>query len=200
MSRVLGSAIKNDRERLGISQSLLARAARVSQQILSRWESGDAVPRGERLEILLSTLGPHSETRRLVGRMQEIDPSFFESPSNLAAFSTEPLRGRIASLPDSKISMLATRNEQLSHQSEQAPVPAFLMRSSPSTPSGEPDRLELTNELRMQFTKAADQLVRATNLLGKVAAIMAESGAILSSVGERLDRIEKQTTESQADK
>jgi transcriptional regulator with XRE-family HTH domain len=197
MSRVLGVAIKNDRERLGISQSLLSRVLRVSQQIMSRWESGDAVPRGAKLDALLQTLGSVSETRRLVEQIRDIDPTFFDSPNHLAAFASDPLQGRVAPLSDSQINMLAAKGMLAYGRNAPEQAPAVTIKSapepvaptSPSTLAN--DIADLNDDLRLQFARATDQIVRATNLLGKVAAMMAESGAILANVGQRIEALEQ---------
>jgi transcriptional regulator with XRE-family HTH domain len=205
MSRVFGTAIKNDRERLGISQSLLARVLRVSQQIMSRWESGDAIPRGTKLEALLETLGSTSETRRLVDQITEIDPSFFESANHLAAFVADSLPDRPLPLTPSQINRLAEKGltAYARRAPEQAPPVKLIPPPEPplrrAPPSPEHEAREINDDLRLQFARAADQLVRATNLLGKVAAMMAETGSILAGVGKRIEELEQKQTKPAED-
>jgi len=58
----LGVAFKMDREALGLSQSELARKLDVPSQSVSRWESGQMIPRDYRLEQLANLFGQNSYT------------------------------------------------------------------------------------------------------------------------------------------
>lgn len=65
----LAKAIAQDRMRLGMSQQELAAQLGVSQQSVSKWEEGTAVPRSARLRQLAQTMGNESHTTLTVNRM-----------------------------------------------------------------------------------------------------------------------------------
>ena len=49
--------IKRFRHKLNISQAALADSMRVAQQAVAKWESGDAMPRADKLPELAKILG-----------------------------------------------------------------------------------------------------------------------------------------------
>lgn len=65
----LAKAIAQDRVRMGLSQHELAKQLGVSQQSVSKWEEGTAVPRNNRLRQLVQTMGEQSHTGVMVSRM-----------------------------------------------------------------------------------------------------------------------------------
>lgn len=67
----LSESIANDRQRIGLSQAELASRLGVSQQAVSKWEEGQAAPRGKRLVQLTAVFGNKSETAVLMRGQQE---------------------------------------------------------------------------------------------------------------------------------
>jgi transcriptional regulator with XRE-family HTH domain len=55
-----GELLKQDRERLQLSQEQLAKMLDVSQQAVANWEAGTSHPRKDRREKLVQVLGPES--------------------------------------------------------------------------------------------------------------------------------------------
>ena len=75
---LLGEAVKIRREELGLDQLELGRRVGVGQQTVSRWETGAAVPKANRLPVLADVLGLDNEyLHRLAGYL----PSDRSSPA-----------------------------------------------------------------------------------------------------------------------
>lgn len=58
----ISQSIVNDRQHCGMTQDQLAKRLGVSQQAVSNWEEGKAMPRGKRLRELSALFGKNSQT------------------------------------------------------------------------------------------------------------------------------------------
>ena len=100
---LIGETIKVRREELGLDQLELGRRVGVGQQTVSRWETGAAVPKPDRLPVLAEVLGLDGE---YVHRMAGYLPVDRSSP---AADLVHDLLARAADLTDPELLLLIDR-------------------------------------------------------------------------------------------
>ncbi len=100
---LFGEAVKIRREELGLDQLELGRRVGVGQQTVSRWETGAAVPKANRLPLLADVLGLDSE---YLHRMAGYLPADRSSP---AADLVHGLYERAAELTDDELLLLLDR-------------------------------------------------------------------------------------------
>lgn len=100
---LIGETVKIRREELGLGQFELGRRVGVGQQTVSRWETGQAVPKPDRLPILAEVLNLDSEyVHRLAGYL----PAERSSP---AADLVHQVYARAAELSDDELLLLLDR-------------------------------------------------------------------------------------------
>ena len=100
---LIGETIKIRREELGLDQLELGRRVGVGQQTVSRWETGTAVPKANRLPVLAEVLGLDSEyVHRLAGYLP-VDRS------SAAADLVHDLLARAAELTDPELVLIIDR-------------------------------------------------------------------------------------------
>lgn len=100
---LIAETVKIRREELGLDQAELGRRVGVGQQTVSRWESGRAVPRPDRLPALAEVLGLDSE---YVHRMAGYLPL---DRSSAAADLVHQLHARATELTDPELLLLIDR-------------------------------------------------------------------------------------------
>jgi transcriptional regulator with XRE-family HTH domain len=179
MSRMLGEAIARDRNKLKISQSMLGRMMRVSQQMVAAWESGTSVPKGPRLRLLLDILGTESDTFNLVDDFRKVDPTVFEIPDQM-------LRGTDRAGALSQVGAL----------SEAGVEHPFLraVQERRGTPGGARRFVAMSSvnvgrNLQIEFIRATEQILAATKALAKVSADLAEATRMLAELGPKLEAL-----------
>jgi transcriptional regulator with XRE-family HTH domain len=180
----IGDAIAKDREDRDLTQAVLALNLSVSQQVLSRWEAGLNMPRGQRIEQLISFFGPESRTADLVRRMRELEPSVFESanalPTSMAGrsrYQGEPIEDAI---------------ERLKRERHEAEL-IRLHNQKYIQPSQSPEE-----RIQLQFARASEQLSRAVTQLSDCAhrlARVAESMEAMSTVVLKTQNVRAITNE-----
>ncbi len=100
---LIGETVKIRREELGLDQLELGRRVGVGQQTVSRWETGAAVPKPDRLPVLAQVLGLDSGyVHRLAGYL----PPSSASP---AADLVHELYARAAELSDDELLLMLDR-------------------------------------------------------------------------------------------
>lgn len=100
---LIGETIKIRREELGLDQLELGRQVGVGQQTVSRWETGAAVPKANRLAVLAEVLQLDSE---YVHRMAGYLPV---ERSSQAADVVHDLLARAAELSEPELLMVIDR-------------------------------------------------------------------------------------------
>jgi transcriptional regulator with XRE-family HTH domain len=100
---LIGETVKIRREELGLDQLQLGQRVGVGQQTVSRWETGVAVPKPNRLPVLAEVLGLDPE---YVHRMAGYLPVERTSP---AADLVHDLYARAAELSDDELLLLLDR-------------------------------------------------------------------------------------------
>ncbi len=100
---VIGEAVKIRREELGLDQLELGRRVGVGQQTVSRWETGRAVPKPDRLPVLAEVLGLEAE---YVHRMAGYLPP---GESSAAAELVHDLYARAHELTDEELLLVLDR-------------------------------------------------------------------------------------------
>ena len=100
---LIGETVKIRREELGLDQLELGRRVGVGQQTVSRWETGRAVPKPDRLPVLAEVLGLDSE---YVHRMAGYLPP---SQSSAAGDLVHELYARAHELSDEEVLLLIDR-------------------------------------------------------------------------------------------
>ncbi len=87
----IGSRIRQAREELGLSQTDVAHALKITPQAVQQWEDGKTAPRGGRLDVLATYLGkskawlsfgdeeskPPTSNFRVIDESDELDPSCY---------------------------------------------------------------------------------------------------------------------------
>jgi transcriptional regulator with XRE-family HTH domain len=185
----ISRAIQQDRLEQNISQGLLARMMGVSQQVLSRWESGLALPRGHRADELIRILGPESHTAKIIEKLREIEPRSMDGPSmgiegNRNQLLAQALRG--SELPP-KSPQGPTREEALAEALR-------MIRPVPRSPLMQ---FSTAQDLQMQFAKATDQLARVTSLMGRVANQMTEATELLARLQPAIEKLREEESSRQ---
>jgi len=185
----ISRAIQQDRIEQNISQGLLARMIGVSQQVLSRWESGLALPRGHRADDLIRILGAESHTAKIIEKLREIEPRSMDGPSmgiegNRNQLLAQALRG---SEPPPKSPRGPTREEALAEALR-------MIRPVTRSPLMQ---FSTAQDLQMQFAKATDQLARVTSLMGRVANQMTEATELLARLQPAIERLREEERASQ---
>ena len=100
---LIGESIKIRREELGLDQLELGRLVGVGQQTVSRWETGAAVPKANRLPVLAEVLSLDSEyVHRMAGYLP-VDRS------SAAADLVHDVLARAAELTDPELLLLIDR-------------------------------------------------------------------------------------------
>ena len=100
---LIGETVKVRREELGLDQAELAGRVGVGQQTISRWETGQAVPKPDRLPVLAEVLGLDSEhVHRMAGYLPP-------SQSSAAADLVHELHARAHELSDEEVLLLIDR-------------------------------------------------------------------------------------------
>lgn len=100
---LLGEAVKIRREELGLDQLELGRRVGVGQQTVSRWETGAAIPKANRLRPLAEALNLDVEyVHRIAGYL----PADRSSP---AADLVHALYERTAELSDDELLLMLDR-------------------------------------------------------------------------------------------
>lgn len=100
---LIGEAVKIRREELRLDQVELGRRVGVGQQTVSRWETGQAVPRPDRLPALAEVLGLDGEhVHRLAGHLPP-------RQSSTAAEFVHEVYARAAELTDEELLLLLDR-------------------------------------------------------------------------------------------
>ena len=100
---LIGEAVKIRREELRLDQLELGRRVGVGQQTVSRWETGQAVPKPDRLPVLAEVLGLDSEhVHRLAGHLPP-------AQSSAAAELVHEMYARAAELSDEELLLLLDR-------------------------------------------------------------------------------------------
>lgn len=100
---LIGETVKIRREELGLEQLELGRRVGVGQQTVSRWETGQAVPKPDRLPVLANVLGLDSA---YVHRMAGYLPP---GESSSAAELVHELYARAHELSDEEVLLLIDR-------------------------------------------------------------------------------------------
>lgn len=100
---LIGETVKIRREELGLDQLELGRRVGVGQQTISRWETGRAVPKPDRLPMLAEVLGLDGE---YVHRMAGYLPP---GQSSSAADLVHDLYARAHELSDEEVLLLIDR-------------------------------------------------------------------------------------------
>ena len=100
---LIGETVKIRREELDLDQLELGRRVGVGQQTISRWETGRAVPKPDRLPVLAEVLGLDST---YVHRMAGYLPPGESSP---AADLVHELYARAHELSDEEVLLLIDR-------------------------------------------------------------------------------------------
>lgn len=174
----LGEALVEDRLRLGISQAEFAHALRVSQQSLSKWEGGVAVPRDHRLMAIREVLGADSESAKVIEglltyRRAPRSPQFDAALNRFMAEGVAPLEWERAK---------ARLADRMAHQyvgRANKPALASLMTD------------EGTREAA--FAVAAKDIARAANNLSRATEMLAQAISTFNtlSVTKNNDTVEK---------
>jgi transcriptional regulator with XRE-family HTH domain len=89
-----GELLKQDRERMKLSQEQLAKMLDVSQQAVANWEAGTSHPRRDRRARLLQILGPDSALVKTPPRHEFVPAGPTPSPED-AASKFESARSRV---------------------------------------------------------------------------------------------------------
>lgn len=100
---LIGETVKIRREELGLDQLELGRRVGVGQQTVSRWETGLAIPKLDRLPVLAEVLGLESQ---YVHRMAGYLPP---DRSSAAADLVHELYARAAELADEELLLVLDR-------------------------------------------------------------------------------------------
>lgn len=97
MAQDFSTALQHDRKRLGLSQAEFAELMEVSQQTLSKWEAGTAMPRAvklaEMLKIINDKLDGDSETIKTIGEWEifkMVEHKAKSDPARLASLLNTP--------------------------------------------------------------------------------------------------------------
>jgi transcriptional regulator with XRE-family HTH domain len=152
----IGDAIRQDRDDRRLSQAMLAGILNVSQQVLSRWESGVNFPRGSRVDALVSLFGPESRTATLVKRLRDIEPTTFDSMTTALPMTMDARarRRHEAAMGDFDPATLGALRNFSSYDYESRERAAELSRGRDAN-------------LSLQFARASEQVHRATRELAR---------------------------------
>lgn len=150
------------------------------------------MPRGHRVQMLISVLGPDSQTAKLVETFNAVDPSFLsvesERPWGALPRTRAPdgmdeagaLAAVRATIARSKLHQ-SVRERQDNHERNML---AMMRRPE---------------DVRVQFIQATEKLTRITSLMSRVAQLMAETGDELQAIGKRLDKMNNQNDRPEPD-
>lgn len=100
---LLGELMRARRLELRLEQAELAELVGVSQQTISRWERGEALPRRARVQALAAALGTEPET---ITRYAGIAPS---GDGDVTEVEFHRLYERIECLTDTELALLVER-------------------------------------------------------------------------------------------
>lgn len=185
----ISQAIQKDRLEQNISQGLLARMVGVSQQVLSRWESGQSLPRGLRVDELIRVLGPNSHTAQIIKQLREIEPRSLESLTQVVPNNRNELLAQALRRDESESSKLereAAKRLALAEALRTFGEKEFTRRPPLSM------AFTTAQDLQMQFAKASDQLIRVTSLMGRVAVQMTEATEILARLQPAIEQLREE--------
>ena len=191
----VGTALLNDRIEQGITQGALAREIGVSQQILSKWEANLSFPRGRRVDDLIRALGRQSRTAQVLTELREKHPRLFLAPGAGALPMSIEARERLLREDAEElarrqmINQAAVKYQEMGAGQPQDPQAMFFRKAMPSPPYPEvnPPSVE---SLQIQFVRASEQLVRITALVGRVAAQLDDTAALLAKVGDAIKNLQ----------
>ncbi len=178
MSKMLGEAIARDRNKLKISQSMLGRMMRVSQQMVAAWESGTSLPKGPRLRLLLDVLGADGDTFKTVEIIRKIDPTIFEIPDQMLRGSDRAgALSEVSAMVDDGVEhpFLRTVQNRIATQNARR----FAAMAS----------VNVGRNLQIEFIRATEQILAATKALAKVSADLAEATRMLAELGPKLEAL-----------
>jgi len=177
----IGDAIRQDREERRLSQAVLASILNVSQQVLSRWESGVNLPRGSRVDALVSLFGPESRTATLVKRLREIEPATFDSMNTALPMSMDArarLRHEAAMGAFDPSTLGALRSFSTREYESRERAPEFTRGREAN--------------ISMQFARASEQVSRATMQLSRCAEQLARAVELLRGLEVSIEQLNQQ--------
>lgn len=166
----LGAAIAADRARLNISQEQIAAGLKVTQQAVSGWESGESMPRGQRLWGLAEFFGPDSETANLVRELKKVTNAQFNMMRSTGIRAQSPFMGRQTGSGEKQPPPEDT-NDIRSNEEPTAYIPSFETRPPQSVSGDVQDALTRAQHgvqlARQVLDDAANQLARALSQIPK---------------------------------
>lgn len=120
-----GELLKEDRERLLLSQDQLAERLGVSQQAVSRWEDGHSMPRRSRMQQIRKVLGGKSNIEQALRNAQQEDGLPSTNPQQSMVTTEETTKALLAQAAAD----IATATSQIAKAAEK--IAEVLQRLTP---------------------------------------------------------------------
>lgn len=182
MQKEFFQALQDDRRKLGMSQAEFANALNVSQQTLSKWESGHAMPRtlklSELLQILKTVLKDDSDTVKILSDWKAINESKLLGGEPESLLIANALRGfsKSREMPisaessnDSSINYLSVLREN--HKNLHRIKMADMLRHTPEPK----DPMVIMAKATADLARAADAMQKASESIVKAVQMMQDA-------------------------